>query len=210
MERERRRAGQRRRRAARGIRVPLRALGVFGVLGVLAVSTVACSSAGSTGTVASLPGRGGDTQSGGPLTQAKGDQDMVDFTRCLRDNGVPEPDPVHRPGHAGLSVEVPTPGPGTSAALAACSHFLAPIAQMKQSHARQELAAWLPALTRYAQCMRAHDISMLDPDTQGTLNLGNVPGISNDFGRYSPQFRSADSACRRLLPAAVRDDGTGP
>jgi hypothetical protein len=58
--------------------------------------------------------------------------------------------------------------------------------------------------------MRAHDIPMLDPDRFGDLNLGNPPGISSDFGRYSPQFRSADTACRHLLPAGVRDDGTGP
>jgi hypothetical protein len=37
-----------------------------------------------------------------------------------------------------------------------------------------------------------------------------VPGISNDYGRYSPQFRAADQACRHLLPADVHDDGTGP
>ena len=94
--------------------------------------------------------------------------------------------------------------------MTACNHFIQPIAQMKEAGARQQLAAWLPQLTRYAECMRSHDISMLDPDAQGSLNLGNVPGISSDFGRYSPQFRSADSACRHLLPAAVHDDGTGP
>jgi hypothetical protein len=51
---------------------------------------------------------------------------------------------------------------------------------------------------------------MLDPGPQGQLNLGDVPGITSEFGRYSPQFRAADSACRHLLPAGVRDDGTGP
>jgi len=37
-----------------------------------------------------------------------------------------------------------------------------------------------------------------------------VPGITSDFGRYSPQFRAADTACRHLLPTGVHDDGTGP
>jgi hypothetical protein len=55
--------------------------------------------------------------------------------------------------------------------------------------------------------MRSHDIDMLDPNPQGSLNLG---GITSDFGRYSPQFRAADSACRHLLPAGVHDDGSGP
>jgi hypothetical protein len=170
----------------------------------------ACSSPSATPSVASLPGHQAQTQAAGPLTQAKSDQDMVHFTRCLRSHGVDEPDPFHRPGHAGFSVEIPTPGPSTNAALSACNHFIAPIGQMKQAHARQQLASWLPALTHYAECMRTHDIPMLDPNAQGSLNLGNVPGISNDFGRYSPQFRAADTACRHFLPSAVHDDGTGP
>jgi hypothetical protein len=189
-----------------GLHIPKGIL-LFGLAGFVAA---ACSSPSSTSSVASLPGHAAAAPASGQLTAAQSDQDMVNFTRCLRSRGVAEPDPFHRPGHVGLSIEVPAPGPSTNGALSACNHFIAPIAQMKQAHAQPQLASWLPALTRYAQCMRSHDISMLDPDTQGNLNLGNVPGISSDFGRESPQFRAADSACRHLLPAAVHDDGTGP
>jgi hypothetical protein len=179
-------------------------------LGVAAVVVGACSSPATTRSVASLPGHNHTAPASGPLTVAQSDQEMVNFARCLRSHGVAEPDPFHRPGHEGVSVEIPAPGPSTNAALAACNHFMAPIVQAKQAHARQQLAAWLPQLTHYAECMRSHDIAMLDPDAQGSVNLGNVPGISSNFGRYSPQFRRADSACRHLLPAAVHDDGTGP
>jgi len=58
--------------------------------------------------------------------------------------------------------------------------------------------------------MRSHDIDMLDPAPGGALSLRTVPGITSDFGRYSPQFRAADSACRHLLPAGIHDNGTGP
>jgi hypothetical protein len=53
---------------------------------------------------------------------------------------------------------------------------------------------------------------MPDPGPDGQLNLGHVPGISDDVGRHDPRFRAADAACRGLLPAdvAARDDGTGP
>jgi hypothetical protein len=146
----------------------------------------------------------------GPLTQAESEADMVSFTRCLRRHGVAEPDPFHIPGHNGLSVEIPTPSPATAAALSACNRFLAPIAEEKAAGADRRLVAWLPGLTSYAECMRSHGIAMLDPNSGGALNLGSVPGISNDFGRYSPQFRAADAACRHLLPAGVHDDGTGP
>jgi hypothetical protein len=169
----------------------------------------ACSAGSSQLGVAHLSGSAGATPST-TLSQNQADKDFVDFARCLRSHGVDEPDPFHRPGHSGLTVDVPSPSPSTKAALAACNHFVAPVVAMKQAHANQQLASWLPALTRYAQCMRSHDISMLDPDANGSLNLGDVPGITNDFGRYSPQFRAADLACRHLLPAGVRDDGTGP
>src|SRR5262249_46156631 len=135
---------------------------------------------------------------------------MVEFARCLREHGVPEPDPQHIPGHHGLSIEVPEPGPTTRDALAACDHFLAPIREEKASGAHPQLTGQLPALTAYAERMRGHAIPMLAPNPEGALNLGNVPGVTSDFGRYSPQFRAADAACRRLLPAGVRDDGTGP
>jgi hypothetical protein len=181
-------------------------------IGLLAAG---CSSPSSGRTVASLPRHSTQARSNGPVTSAQGDQDFVNFARCLRAHGLAEPDPVHVPGHTGLSVQIPTPGPRTNAALAACNHFIAPVISAKQAGAQRELAAWLPELTRYARCMRAHDIPMLDPSADpsgGMLNLGNVPGITSDFGRYSPQFRAADRACRHLLPAAVaaQDNGTGP
>jgi hypothetical protein len=189
--------------------------GAIVVIGI-ALGAAGCSSPSSGRTVASLPGHATQARSNGPVTAAQGDQEFVNFARCLRAHGVAEPDPVHVPGHTGLSVQIPTPGPRTNAALAACNHFIAPITSEKQAGAQRELTAWLPALTRYAQCMRGHDIPMLDPSANptsgGLLNLGNVPGISSDFGRYSPQFRAADHACRHLLPAAVaaHDNGTGP
>jgi len=135
---------------------------------------------------------------------------MISFTRCMRSHGVQMSDPVHRPGHAGLSIDLPERGPATSAAYAACTHFIQVILSDKSAGAAAQAAPHLAALTRYAQCMRGHDINMLDPTPQGELNLGNVPGITSDYGRYSPQFRAADTACRHFLPAGIRDDGTGP
>jgi hypothetical protein len=173
----------------------------------------ACSSGSSTPGVASLGGHGQTTTQSTLSSQqmaTKGDTDFLNFARCLRSHGVAEPDPVHHPGHSGLSVVIPTPNSHNRAALAACNHFIAKIVATKQAGASRQLASWLPALTRYAVCMRSHDIGMLDPGPQGQLNLGTVPGITDEFGRYTPQFRSADTACRHLLPAGVHDDGTGP
>ncbi len=194
----------------------VRSRGAAALTGAVAAGmlAVACSSSPPAPSVASLPGHRAAHTGTGQLTQAQSDQDMVDFARCMRAHGADIPDPVHRPGHAGLSVEMPVAGPtvppAVRTALHACTHFMQPIIQMKQAGQEALAAPRLRALTNYARCMRAHDIPMLDPTTLGELNLGHVPGISSDFGRYSPQFRAADTACRHLLPAGVADNGTGP
>lgn len=176
----------------------------------IAVVAAACSSSSPPKTVASLPGHTAATRTTGSLTQAQSDQALINFARCLRSHGVAEPDPSPIPGRAGLSVTIPTPGPNTTAALAACNHFIASLVQAKQANAAAQLTPHLQALIAYAQCMRSHNIAMLDPDAQGVLNLGTVPGITSNFGRYSPQFHAADAACRGLLPSGVHDNGTGP
>jgi hypothetical protein len=183
------------------------------VLAGVAVLAAGCSSAArgpGSAPVASLSGTGQATQAAQPLTQQQGDQNMISFARCMRGHGVEVSDPVHRPGHAGLSINMPSRGPATNAAYAACTHFIQANIEAKQAGAASRAAPHLAALTRYAGCMRSHDINMLDPTPLGELNLGHVPGITSDYGRYSPQFRAADAACRHFLPAGVRDDGTGP
>jgi hypothetical protein len=196
------------KRRIRSIRCAARCTALAAALAVAGVT--ACSTGSGGPSVASLPGHTSGGTAAGPLTLARGDQNMVDFTHCMRSHGVQMADPYHRPGHAGLSINLPSQSPANHAAYAACMHFIEQNIQAKQAGAAAQAVAQLPALTRYAQCMRSHDIGMLDPTPGGQLNLGNVPGISSDFGRYSPQFRTADAACRHLLPAGVHDDGTGP
>jgi hypothetical protein len=164
--------------------------------------------------VASLPGgtSSGNAAAGSSSSSSKNNQDIVNYARCLRAHGINEPDPryVTHNGYSGLAFQVPPTSVINQPALTACNHWVAGLEAAKRAGANQQIGRWLPSLVRYAQCMRSHDISMLDPGPEGELNLGNVPGISNDIGRYTPQFRAADSACRHLLPAGVRDDGTGP
>ena len=187
------------------------------LLAGLAGLVAACSGGGGSGPgsapVASLAA-GGNHASHPPaakLTTEQADLDMVHFAHCMRSHGVTMSDPYHQPGHTGLSINMPTQDSATRPAFAACTHFIQPIIQAKEAGAAAQLSPTrLAALTRYAECMRSHDINMLDPTTSGELSLGNVPGVTSDFGRYSPQFRAADTTCRHLLPAGVQDDGTGP
>src|SRR5450759_4516178 len=176
-----------------------------------AVLAAACSSGSQSGAapVASLQGQAASSKAAGPLTAAQSDQDMIHFARCMRSHGTAMSDPFHRPGHQGLSIDMPTQDAANRNAYSACTHLIQPILQMKQATGAARTVPQLAALTHDAQCRGRRDINMLDPDAQGQLNLGTVPGISSNFGRYSPQFRAADSACRHLLPAGLGDNGTG-
>lgn len=141
----------------------------------------------------------------------RSDRGMVQFARCMRAHRINMPDPFHRPGHQGLTIELPQQGPATTDAYSACGHYLQATIELKQQAAEQRITPGVRlALIHYAACMRGHAIAMLDPGPLGQLSLGDVPGISNGLGRYTPQFHTADQACRHLLPASVHDNGTGP
>jgi len=167
----------------------------------LAICAICACSSGRPGPgVASLPSHSARPPTA--LTRAQEFQRLVKFAECMR---IDVPDP--QPGRVQIPVAT---DPATAAAMRACQQWLPSFNSGSAGNPNGNLAAQMPHLIAYARCMRAHDIAMLDPNSFGALNLGQVPGINNDFGRYSPQFRAADAACRHLLPGGVRDDGTGP
>ena len=180
-----------------------------GAVLVATILAAGCSSAPATSGLST----GGTAASGTVADQLliQGDQDLVNFSRCMRAHGVQMSDPYHEPGHTGLTVNLPPQDAATRTAWSACRHYIQNLVQIKEDRMAALAGPRMAALTRYAECMRAHDITMLDPNTDGELNLGDVAGMANNgFSRYSPQFRSADAACRHLLPAGIADDGTGP
>jgi hypothetical protein len=138
------------------------------------------------------------------------DRGELRFARCMRAHGIDVADHHTRPGHSGLTLDIPPRGPQTRTAYAACGRYLQPLIETKLSHVPTVTGARRLGLIHYAECMREHGISMLDPTPQGSLNLGNLPGFNNSIGRYSPPFRFADSACKHLLPHGVFDNGNGP
>lgn len=170
------------------------------------------------GTATGLGACGGAAGGSIPSGQLdRGDQAFLQFTACMRRHGVHMADPYHRAGHAGLTVNLPEKTPATLRAYSSCNHLIASVMALKQAgmQARESGLTYAQrrarqlGLLHYAHCMRARGIPMLDPDATGGLSLGNVPGAAST-GRYTPLFRRADRACRRLLPAGVADNGTGP
>jgi hypothetical protein len=172
-------------------------------LALTIVMICACSSGQPGASVASLPSHSARPPTA--LTQAQQSARLVKFAECMRSHGIDVPDP--QPGRFQIPVAT---DPASAAALRACQQWLPRLDTGTEGRPDGNLTAELPGLIAYARCLRGHDIAMLDPNSFGALNLGQVPGITNDFGRYTPQFRAADAACRHLLPAGVHDDGTGP
>jgi hypothetical protein len=177
------------------------------LLGFASLATSACGQAARS--VAHLPGRSASSGPRPAPSTRQGDEEMLRFTNCMRAHGVAMPDPVHVPGHDGLRINLPTKDASTARAYSACDHFIAEFKAAKQSGAQALSSRTMNALIAYAQCMRGRGIPLLDPDRYGNLNLGHVRGLG-DASRYSPQFATADSACRRLLPVGRPDNGSGP
>ncbi len=108
----------------------------------------------------------------------------------------------HRSGHPGLTIQLPPPDATTRPGYHAAIISSARSTRGEAAHGVQETAPHLPALASYARvhAQPRHPTCSI-PTPQGSLNLGNVPGITDDFGRYSPQFRTptppAGTAARR-------------
>jgi hypothetical protein len=169
-----------------------------GLIGAVALAVAGCGGSGTTS---------GGTHS---AHLSSGDREMVQFAVCMRAHGAHVADPVHIPGHTGLSLNISPRLPAFIRADRFCGHYIAPIVAAKERGAQAQLTETRRlGLVHYAQCMRQHGIPMLDPDQFGQLSLGNVAGIS-PVSRYTPVFHHADQACRSLLPAGVRDNGSGP
>jgi hypothetical protein len=61
------------------------------------------------------------------------------------------------------------------------------------------IAMKLTNATRFAACMRSHDIKGFpDPNSQGAISITGGPGSNLDPS--SPKFQAAQRACRKVLP----------
>jgi hypothetical protein len=124
---------------------------------------------------------------------------VTQFAGCLRQHGIPVPDPNSQgqvSGSQQLQQEYRNTPQG-QAALNACrsylraaSTLLTPVDMQQYRHAQ----------LLFARCMRAHGIAVPDPGPDGEIQLN--PQTVN---RSSPQFQSAVKAC-----AYLRRNGPGP
>ncbi|HEY3710224.1 MAG TPA: hypothetical protein VGL64_12665 [Amycolatopsis sp.] len=112
-----------------------------------------------------------DAAGGGEKADPEQEKQMLQFAKCMRDNGIDMPDP--KPGSGGMSIALPAGGAGDmdkmTKAQDACKKFLPNGGQPKPLNPQQ-----LDEARKRAQCMRDHGVDMPDPDGNhaGTINLG--------------------------------------
>ena len=139
----------------------------------------------------------------------------VALARCMRSHGVPGfPDPSPSGGFTltttanGPKGAVDIDSSQVQAAYGACRHLLSgggpSVAELRQhlQQAQQKQQEALPALVRFAQCMRGHGVpGFPDPAASGQA----PPATSKNSGinPQSPRFAAAVRACQHVLPAGT-------
>ena len=165
-------------------RAGLRRAGLAGaVLALIGLLATACGGGSS-------PAAGG---AGSPVQAA------LAYARCMRAHGVPDfPDPD---SHGQFNVKGHSASSQETAANQVCHHLLNVGGQVDQ---RQQA---LGPLLKYARCIRAHGLPNFPDPHYDSGGIGTPSGIALG-GRgansvNSPQFRSANQACRHLLPGGM-------
>jgi len=135
------------------------------------------------------------------------------LAQCMRGHGVPNfPDPSTSGGYTlasngsleGNGPAVNIDGSQVQAAYGDCRHLLPggpSISQLEQDvqQEQQRQEQLLPALLKYAQCVRSHGVPNFPDPGQGTQSPAPAKGAA--VNPNSPQVQAALSACQNLQPA---------
>jgi len=190
----------------------------------LALVAAACGGSGGDG-VASLeddttadPLAAGEEVAGGDDQPSEGEVDqeqaLLDFTQCMRDEGIDIPDPeVDTEGNLRPS----RPEPGTferedvQAARETCSEFLDGVTLGFRDQDRTEIE---DTLLEFAACMRDNGYDMPDPDFSTEPGAGGGPGGGGGpFGELDPDdpaFQAASEVCQDIFTDLPFGPGRGP
>jgi hypothetical protein len=201
------------------IRSPGRRVRLLAALVVLPLAFAACSAGAATDDgVASLASPDAAAVSPSPDASTNPEDAMLDFARCMRDNGIDIPDP--QVGGRGVRI-VGGPGPGGidpssetfQKAQETCQHFLDDAGFGERRQLSQDQ---LDQMVEFAQCMRDHGIEMPDPAADGSVTFkirGQTGGSTNGTNGIDPgsaDFQAAQEACQDLMPAFGPGSDDGP
>jgi hypothetical protein len=173
-------------------------------LALVVLVLAACTSVAGGDGVASLDDPAASpAAASAPAASVDPEQAMLDFARCMRENGVDMPDPGTDGSGRGF-VRVGGPGeeidPETlQAAQEACQHLMADIVgeggpQLSEEQKDQML--------EFAQCMREHGVDMPDPQFDDGNGRFSARMGGDGLDPTSPEFQDAQEACGEILGGA--------
>ena len=142
-------------------------------------------------------GGGEEPASSGDSKEAKNRKAMLDFARCMRENGVDMPDPQFEGGRVTMRAGSPGMNPDKMrAAEEACAKYRDAVKPPEMSEAQS--AEFKKQALAHSRCMRENGIDMPDPtfDENGGAQMRIGPGLNPE----SDKFKQAQKACRDTMP----------
>jgi hypothetical protein len=139
------------------------------------------------------------SSSGTPSKEAQNRKAMLDFARCMRENGVDMPDPQFEGGRVTMKMGG-KPGEmdpqKMQAAEKACAKYREAIKPPEMSD--EESAEFKQQALAHSRCMRENGIDMPDPtfDENGGAQMRLGKGLNPE----SAKFQKAQEACRETQP----------
>jgi hypothetical protein len=192
-----------------------RALAACALAGTLALGLTGCGSSGSSAAASSGGAAGTSTTSASSRYQAR-----LKAAQCLRAHGLNVPDPSANGGGGagggagggggggGGGIRQLLATPAGKAASKSCQSELRqanPFANITPAQRQQ----FQQAAVKFAQCMRAHNVNIPDPTSNGAGGFGIFRSIPSSE-RNSPAFRTALKACSSNLPNRGQFGRGGP
>lgn len=159
------------------------------------VAVLGCGAKPSDDGIATAKGGPAAAASASASPTAKSDHEqMLQFTRCMRQNGVDLPDPGSSDTDARTRA-MKMDRKALEKAFKACQKY----APAKMLDLRNDPDT-RKALLNYAKCMRKHGIDMPDPGTNGTMNFDKKL-------LQSPKYDAANKACGDEIKKTLRGSG---
>ena len=165
---------------------------------VMGLSLIASGCGGSPGTPVAHVGSTATNPSGSPSPAGSKSGDPAAFSACMRKHGVPNfPDPDSQgqltiQGGSGLNPR----SPQFQSAQKACRKLL-PNGGQPDPKAQ---AAFLKQALKFSQCMRSHGLPNFPDPKPSSGGVGLVIGKNSGLDPNSPQFKTAQQACKTFLP----------
>ena len=131
---------------------------------------------------------------------------MLDFARCMRENGVDMPDPQFDGGRVTMRAGGPGMNPEKMrAAEQACAKYRDKVKSPEMS--AEQSAEFKKQALAHSRCMRENGVDMPDPqfDEDGGAQMRLPRGINPK----SDKFKRAQEACRDTMPKGPTQSSAG-